>query len=214
MTLQGLKLSTEASKTTDVAVLCKNQRCIVEVMKDTVALQITCDKQPRGYIFHGTAKLLIDAIVETGQGAIGKPIEKTVETSFLMLGQPDDRLKLDAAEDDDFARLGYSDQTAFKQEAERLLDQFFEYSTCRCGRARARNHEGHVFAFQEDAGNLAILFVNGAKMVYKASDQVFVSKDRGTALTQLGIVVVSHPSKHVLIANDCIYIKGTRSGAT
>ncbi|UCB61059.1 MAG: hypothetical protein JSW72_03115 [Candidatus Bathyarchaeota archaeon] len=211
MTWQDRQLATEASKTTETAVLFTNQKCVVETSKGTLTLEITRDNQPRGYIFHGTAKLLIDAIVETGQGAIGKPVEKTVETPFIMLGQPDAPLKLNVAESDDFTRLGYTDQTAFKQEAERLLDRFFRDSTRRCGRVATQNDvEGCIFAFQEDTGELILLVANGAKLVYTAPDQVFVSKGHKTVLTQRGIVAVSRPGKHVLIANDCVHVDRTR----
>ncbi|MGD8545494.1 MAG: hypothetical protein PVH12_04900, partial [Candidatus Bathyarchaeota archaeon] len=50
-------------------------RGTLEIDKNTLAIPIKQDDNSIGYVFSGNGRLLIDAIVETEEGAIGRPVE-------------------------------------------------------------------------------------------------------------------------------------------
>lgn len=80
------KISNEPSKIVEDATLLKNERCIVDALEGTLALPILIDEKVRGYVFHGTGKLVVDSIIETRKGAVGKPTVKNLKRPFMMLG--------------------------------------------------------------------------------------------------------------------------------
>ncbi|MCW3986518.1 MAG: hypothetical protein NWE91_08965 [Candidatus Bathyarchaeota archaeon] len=52
-----------------------------------MALPIVLNDQRKGYIFHGHGKLILDTIVETEKGAIGKSVEKKNQRTLLDAGR-------------------------------------------------------------------------------------------------------------------------------
>lgn len=202
MKQQSYQLDNTVSKTKEDTILWKSEKGLVEITKDTLAAEIILDDQQRGYVFQGSGRLAVDTIVETEEGAFGNPVEKALDTPFLMLGRLEEpNLHLDAANAEDFTRLGYEDQQQFISKAEELLDQFFENSEC--GHKRSRTHitsEGFVFAFPNDS-KLDILVAKHSKIVYTTTDEVFVSKEDKVVLTRHGDIAISKPGKSVFITN-------------
>lgn len=86
MTPKNYELDDVVFKVTKEVRLLQTERGIVELGENALAIPIILNEKPRGYIFHGQGKLLIDAIVETKEGAIGKPIDRELNEPFLMLG--------------------------------------------------------------------------------------------------------------------------------
>jgi hypothetical protein len=202
MKQQSYQLDNTVSKTKEDTILWKSEKGLVEITKDTLAAKIILDGQQRGYVFQGSGRLAVDTIVETEEGAFGNPVEKALDTPFLMLGRLEEpNLHLDAANAEDFTKLGYEDQQQFISKAEELLDQFFENSEC--GHNRSRTHitnEGFVFAFPNDS-KLDILVAKDSKIVYTTTDEVFVSKEDKVVLTRHGDIAISKPGKSFFITN-------------
>jgi hypothetical protein len=62
----------------------------------------------RKVIFHGEGRLILDAIIETKEGVIGKAIEKELKDPFLMLGNTEKiNSFLETANDEDLVKTGY-----------------------------------------------------------------------------------------------------------
>jgi len=93
--------------------------------------------------------------------------------------------------------MSYENQQGFIDKAKDLCDQFFK--------GRVNNHEafgrdhGLIFAFQNEANKLDVLFAKGSKLVYKATDIVFVSNENKVVLKSPGEVVCSSNGKSVII---------------
>ena len=127
MTRQNHQLDNTVSKINEALTLWQTEKCIIEISKNTLAVSIKLDDQERGYIFHGQGRLLLDTIVETEKGAIGKPVEKGLNEPFLMLGDTEEKQRhLTEASEEDFAKMSYEDQQEFVAKAKDLLDRFFE----------------------------------------------------------------------------------------
>ncbi|MDH7564329.1 MAG: hypothetical protein QHH24_05565 [Candidatus Bathyarchaeota archaeon] len=90
MSWHHIHLDKTVLKTKDAVFLWRTERGIVEVAKDTLAISVNSGDKRRGYVFHGQGKFLLDAIVETEEGAVGKSVEKTLKEPFLMLGNTEE----------------------------------------------------------------------------------------------------------------------------
>ena len=198
MIWKKFQLDNSISKVTEAMTLWQTERGITEISKNTLAIPIQLGDQRKGYVFHGQGKLLIDAIVETEEGAIGKSVEKELNEPFLMLGDTEEiRKHLTRAIEEDFAKMGYEKQQGFVDKAEDLCNRFF--------RGRVHSHEGFkedpglIFAFQNEDSKLDILVAKGSKLVYKATGIVFVSNEDKVVLKSPGEVVCTSNGKSVII---------------
>jgi len=198
MIRQNYQLGNSISKATEDITLWQTEKGIIKISKNTLAIPIKLDDKRKGYIFHGHGKLLLDAIVETEEGAIGKPVEKEINEPFLMLGDTEETQQhFSAASKEDFTRMGYENQQGFVAKAEELCNQFFR------GRVHSRRDfgEGHglVFAFQNETSKLDILVARGSKLVYTARGIVFVLSKNNVVLKSPNEVVCSNSGKSVII---------------
>ncbi len=198
MTGKHYQLGNAVSKATEAMTLWKTEKGIIETSNDTLAIPIKLDDEEKGYVLHGNGKLLLDAIVETEEGAIGKPVEKELNEPFIMLGNTKEiREHLTEASEEDFAKMGYENQQELIDKAEDLCDRFF--------RGRIHSHrrfdgdQGLVFAFPNEDNGLDILVAKGSKLVYKARDIMFVSNKDKVVLKTPNEVICKGNGKSVII---------------
>ena len=201
MMWQNYQLDKTISKITEAIKLWQTEKGIIEISKNTLAIPIKLGDQQKGYIFHGDGKLLIDTIVETEEGAIGKPVEKELDEPFLMLGGTEQiQQHFSTTSKEDFTKIGYENPQEFVAKAEDLCDQFFR------GRVHSRQgldeDHGLIFAFQNEASRLDILVTKDSKLVYKAMDIIFVSNENKVVLKSPTEVVCSNNRKSVIIKKD------------
>ncbi|NWG10340.1 hypothetical protein HXY33_01105 [Candidatus Bathyarchaeota archaeon] len=198
MIWQKYKLDNEVLKTNEMLTLWKTENGIVEIDKNAIAIPITSDDARKGYIFHGHGKLLLDTIVETKRGAVGKPVEKEINAPFLMLGEIEKiQQSFSAANGEDLKMMGYKNEQEFRTKAGELFDRFLgrrmmhEHNCC-------GNTSGFIFALPNSDGKLDVLISNDSKLVYKAADQVFVSSKHKTVLKTQNEVIVSNGQKSLV----------------
>lgn len=189
------------SKAIEDVTLWHMEKGLVEISKSTLATSITLDNRRRGYVFHGRGRLLLDAIVDTREGAVGRSIEKQLVRPFLMLGDTEKiQTNLAEANEGDFEEMGYENREEFQAKAEELCDRFLKKGS--------RDHNssigdsGVVFAFQEEDTELDFLVAGGSKLVYTAKDLAFVSEGDRAVLRIPGEVVCSNNRKSVIVKND------------
>jgi len=191
MSWHSYHLGETISKTTEPLKLCETEKCIVETGKDTLAIPVMLNGSLEGYVYHGHSKLVLDTVVETEQGAVGKPVEKEINQPFLMLGNTEIAgPRLSPMSQEDLSRMGYGRQAEFLSNAEDLLNRFFKR-----GRIHEHRHSGNgsVFAFQNEANKLDFLIAGGARLVYKTMNSVFVLNTNNTVLKNLsGVVCISN----------------------
>jgi hypothetical protein len=199
MTWQNYQLGTTISKATEAMKLWQTERGVIEISGDTLLAPIKFNDQEKGYIFHGHGKLLLDAIVETEEGAIGRPVERELDEHFLMLGKTEKiQEHFSVASKEDLTRMGYENQQAFVEGAEDLLDRFFNKGI-RDSCHHFNRENGLVFAFENPTGKLDILVADDSKIVYTAEDVVFVSNESNVVLKSPSKVVCSNNGKSVII---------------
>ena len=191
------ELSNEVLRTNEQLNLWKSDRGSVDIERETLAVAITLDGKPEGYIFSGNGRMILDAIVETDQGAVGKPIEQQLTDPFLMVGNPE------IIEAHSFSAFTGEKQD-FLAKAQDLYHEFFRGGEHFGHGCHHHQHEGLVFAFKNDSGKLDILIPHGSKIVYKAKHIVFISDD--------GEAILKSP-EHTVVSNHgrCIVMKGRGS---
>jgi hypothetical protein len=198
MTWRECQLGSPISKVTETTTLWQTERGIIKISENALAIPIELGDQRKGHVFHGQGKLLLDAIAETDEGAIGKTIEKELDEPFLMLGETAKiGQHLTKASEEDFIKMSYENQQGFIDKAKDLCDQFFK-GTVNNHEAFDRDH-GLIFAFQNEANKLDVLLAKGSKLVYKATDIVFLSNENKVVLKSPGEVVCSSNGKSVII---------------
>jgi len=201
MTWRNFQLGTWISKVTETTTLWRTEIGIIEISENALAIPIELDDQRKGHVFHGQGKLLLDAIAETDKGAVGKSIEKELNEPFLMLGKAEEiGQHLTKASEEDFIKMDYENQQGFIDKAEDLCERFFK-GKVDSHEGFHRNH-GLIFAFQNEANRLDILLAKGSKLVYKATDIVFVSNENKLVLKSPGEVICSNYGKSVIIGRE------------
>jgi len=199
MTWQKYQLDNTISKTSEVLTLCRTERGIIEINTNSLAIPIKLDNQTKGYVFHGHGKLLLDTIVETEEGAIGKPVDREINEPFIMLGNTEEiQRHLNAASTEEMTKMGYENEQDFMTKAEDLFDQFLGQGRTHKHQCCGNNH-GFIFAFSNKTGGLDLLIVNGSNLVYKADDTVFVSNKNKVVMKTLDKVVLLHNGRSFAI---------------
>jgi len=188
MIWQDYQLDDVVSKTMEATVLWQAEKGLVEISKGMLAVAIKLGDKERGYMFHGHGKLVLDTIVETEEGAVGKPTEKEIDNPFLMLGNLEEaKQHLSEASQEDIAKIGYENQQDFLVKSRDLLDRFFKRRGSH-GFHYSSEDRGVIFAFQNENSKFDILVAKGSDIVYKSLGMVFVlNKDKVVLKSSDGI---------------------------
>jgi hypothetical protein len=183
------ELGSAVLQTSAPLTLWRADRGLVEIEKATLAVAVTLNGRPEGYIFGGNGKMILDTIVETEEGAIGKPTEQKLTEPFLTLGIPDDiKSCLVPAVGDELKD--------FMKKAEDLHHQFFgerHHLDLGCYHDR---HGSLIFAFRNDSGRFDLLIPRGSKIVYKAKSMMFISDEKRTIMKSPEHIVLASARKN------------------
>lgn len=198
MTRKGYELENNILQANEAMTLLKMERGIVEISKDALAIPIKLGDERKGYVFHGHGKLVLDTIVETNRGAVGKPIEREISEPFLMLGGTEEiQHNFSAANKDNLKLMNYESEEEFMAKAEKLFESFLGRQIahhCHCG-----SDDGFIFAFSNEVGKSDVLITKGSKLAYKAKDKVFVSNKHKVVLKTPNEVIVSNNHRSFVI---------------
>jgi len=202
MTWQNYQLDNTILKADEALTLWQIEKGIIEISKNTLAIPIKLDKQRKGYVFHGHSKLVLDTIVETQEGAIGKPVEKEINEPFLMIGDTEEiQQHLTIASKEDLTSMGYENEKGFITKAEDLRRKFLGKRRMHAHQCRDENN-GFIFAFPNETGKLDMLIAKGSKLVYKAIDRVFVSTKNKVVLKTPKEVILSSDQRSFVIKKE------------
>lgn len=185
-------------KVTEPFSLFHSDKASIEISKDAFAVPIKLESERIGYVFLGQGKLLVDTIVETEKGALGKPIQRALNEPFLMLGDTDETSRhFSSVNNDDFGRTS-NDEKMVLDRAQEFLDRFS------CGRTMHRHEHmfsgrGLIFAFSDDKDGLDILLSKDSKLVYATKDMSFLTDGDKAILTRSGQVVLSHHGRPFVV---------------
>jgi hypothetical protein len=169
-------LGNQVQKATETVTLWRTENGIVEIDKNTLAIPIRQDDRTRGFVFQGKCKLLLDTIVETERGAIGKPVEKEIAKPFLMLGEQEKiQPHLTTVDKEDLRGMDGETEQELIAEAQKVCDQFFKRGAIHCCSSNFHDEHSVVFAFPNENAKFDTLIANGSKLVYKAVDRVFIT---------------------------------------
>lgn len=176
----------------------------VEIGKGTLAVAVRKQDRKEGYVFLGHGKLLVDTIVETEKGAVGKPVEKELCEPFLMLGNIEEIAKqLATADNDDLTKTGLSEKE-FLDKAQSLLDLFSGKQRIH-GSEHVDDLKSVIFAFSSGDSGLDVLLLKGSKLVYKTKDTTFLSSGHKVVLQSAGQVVLSTDGRSLIVEKPCAH---------
>ncbi|MFP3984971.1 MAG: hypothetical protein ACLFU9_03260 [Candidatus Bathyarchaeia archaeon] len=198
MSRQHYRLGDVVQRTVGDLKLWKSERGLLELGGGALAVPVMLEGQQRGFVFRGRGRLLLDAVVETGKGAMGKPVEMEVSRVFLMLGSVEEvEQQLVEVSSEDLAKVGYKKPQDFVAEAGGLFDKFFHSRKQGC--TDFGGDSGFIFGFLNQADGLDLLVAKGSKLVYKAEDLVFTVDGDKVVLKGPCGTVLSHGRKSVVV---------------
>ena len=207
MRLQDYKLGDKPLKLLQDTTLLKNERCIVNAFKDTLALPIEFDEETLGYVFHGKGKLLIDSIIETRRGAVGKSTERDLKEPFLMLGGTKEiSNSMNPADTSDLSKLGYESAQAFVKSADEACERFFKRKI-RHDHLDFDAKDARLFAFMREEDGYDTLISKRDKLLYTSDEEVYVFKGDKGILKRPGEVVVSKRGKTVCVSDNDVFVE-------
>lgn len=171
-----VKLGSEPQKLAKDATLFRNEKCVISARAGALCLPILKDGTIGGELFVGKGEFMLDAIIETSRGAVGKSIVRSLSPSqpFLMIGDVANlREDLMAVTVQDLADVGYKSVEEFLKTASEALDDFTH---------RRHNHmdierDTRVFAFATEFGKWDFLIAKNDKLVYASKQNVYISRN-------------------------------------
>lgn len=204
MTPKRAKLGNEPSKLTKDLVLLQNEKCIVKAFAGDLTLPILADDATLGYIFFGKGRFTLDAIVETPEGAVGKPLVKDLDTPFIMLGKVCNIANdLTPATVHDISNMGCRNSEEFLAKANEVFSRFsLDYHT-----RFNFEEDSQVFAFANEHDKWDMLISKEDKLVYMSKDKVYISKDKAESvdISPAGVLVAER-GKTIVIGKNNILI--------
>ncbi|MCK5592902.1 hypothetical protein KAI31_02265 [Candidatus Bathyarchaeota archaeon] len=148
---------------------------------------------------------MVDSIIETTKGAVGKPTVKDLKHPFMMLGGAEEiKDSLRPADTSDLQNAGYERVDAFIEHAEKLCGRLLKEKHCHVD---FNGKDSRLFAFLNEEGRLDILVSKNDKLVYKSEKKVYISKGSKSVLKRPQEIIVSRKGKTVVIANNDILIE-------
>jgi hypothetical protein len=197
------ELDSTISRTTEPFVLWQAEKGLVAIGKEALAVAIKLGDKHEGHVFHGKAKLLLDTIVETEEGAIGRSVEREVNEPFLMLGNTEEvQRHLSEANNEDLKKMGYENPQGFEVRARDVFGRFFKKGHVHSWQC-IDERDGSIFAFPNETNRFDILVLDGSKLVYKTADVVFIADGTKVILKSPKQLVVSTGRKPISIVKPC-----------
>ncbi len=205
MKWQDFQLDDTISKTKEALTLWQTERGSIEIGQDSLVYPIRLDDQQKGYVFHGHCKFLLDTIVETNEGAIGKSVEREVNTPFLMLGNTEKiHQHLSIASEEDLAKMAYANKQEFVVKATNLLNRFFKKG----GKSQCYSGKGHglTFAFQDEDNGFELLLPSDGNVTYVTKSKIYILSGNRQLLMGSDEMVISKRGNLVIIKDGQILI--------
>jgi hypothetical protein len=182
--------------------LFQNERCIMKIFKPSLALPIMRESEVVGYVFHGEGKLVIDAVIETPRGAIGRPVEHKIETPFIMLAPFKKvrklREELVSAIISDLKQKGYESLGEFIKAARELCSQTFRKT---CFGIFPENRR-HIFAFKREDRRIDLLVSKDDKLAYISGEKLFAFKRGKSVIIKPGKLLIAKSNRALVVSRS------------
>ncbi|MEM2118676.1 MAG: hypothetical protein QW840_00945 [Candidatus Bathyarchaeia archaeon] len=201
MNWRGYELEEAVLKANEAIMLWKTENGIVEIGKNTLAVPLKKQGKISGFVFHGNCKFMLDTIVETKKGAVGKSVEKEITEPFLVLKDAEElRQKLGAVNKEELESMNYESEKEFIAKAKALCDRFFGENEMqrRVGLHGEWEGKGVMFAFPRNE-SFDLLIAKDSKLVYRAADKVFLSNNGKVILKTTEDTVIARNGNSLLV---------------
>ncbi len=142
----------ELSVTTQVCSVLDSDICRVELASGSLWTPVRQDERTVGLAAFGRGHLVLDAILETDEGAVGESVTVYLEGAHVILGGVLPQSESRPATDDDVSDAGFSELSELHRTATDLLDepafQQLEYTSSR-----------HRLVFGTESAGRRVIFV-------------------------------------------------------
>lgn len=169
-----IKLGKQPSKLSKDLTLLQNEKCLITVRGGTLALPILVEGNPRGYFFIGMGQFILDAIIDTPKGAIGKSLFADLNRPFLMFSADNTIVEdLVPASDQDVSNIGNANLEDFLLKA----NDVFAHITMVHNKYLKVEKGTQMFAFFSPDKTWDILLAKEDKLIFTSRNKVYIFKD-------------------------------------
>jgi len=197
-------LGNDIYKVTQETTLIRNSKCLITIQEGTLATPIYVRDKPAGYVFHGVGRFGLDAIIETRQGALGKPIAKELGDPFIMFARGDFSSFMSSVTAEDLVRMGYENAEVFIEKALKVCKSFLDHG--RHVNLGSWPNDKKIFAFPQN-DKFEILMSSDESTTYVTKGGVYVFRGNGQVLTGPREIVVAKHGRLVAIKDGQILVK-------
>ena len=143
-------------------------------------------------MIHGPAEYIIDAIVDTSEGAIGQSFKGETKGFKLYLGGTNLEEASTIATQQDLQRLGFDSREAFTTAANTALDRLLD--SCSSNIEYTQDPQQGILMWREEDRKRNIIFANRDKTGFIQEGKVFLASGKGNVYVSDGTVILG--SKH------------------
>jgi hypothetical protein len=200
MILDKIELENTILKLNQQETLWQADKGVVKANEGTLIVPIRKGDTRIGYILLGDCTLILDTIVETLQGAVGKPIEEQLKDPFLMLAQ-DSSLRSTNADTEDIVKMGYKDTQDFKDKIGTLANHVLGDRHIGC-HYHSPNSQSRIFIFTKDDHKFGILVATSSHVVYKTKGLTFIANENHIILKSPETTTIASSRGHPTICTS------------
>jgi hypothetical protein len=198
MMWENYKLDDKVLELDEDMTLYRSDKVLVNLSKGTRVIAVKRKDRVEGLVFLGHGRLIVDTIVETENGALGKPTERELSDPFFMLGPVEETLKhLREANNEDLQRNGVKTDDLFAK-ARNLVDKL-QGGRALCSFNCHNEQKWLVFAFATDEDRLDVLVLNDSRIVFESKGVSFVSIGNHSVLKSADQVVLATNGRSVFV---------------
>ena len=143
-------------------------------------------------MIHGPAEYVIDAIVDTSEGAIGQSFKGETKGFKLYLGGTNLEEASAIATQQDLQRLGFDSKEAFTTAAKAALDGLLD--NCSCNIEYTQEPQHGILIWREEDRKRNIIFADRDKTGFIQEGKVFLASGKRNIYVSDGTVILS--SRH------------------
>jgi len=187
--LTSAKVASDIYVTQQAVELVSTDKCLATIDPGSLWAKVSEDGKETGAVVLGGGVYVVDAIVETGNGATGRSFKGSLTGFKLYLGKTDLNSSSRIASGEEIESQGHSQQ-GFTESAQAFLD-----TQIKGRRSEARNISpipGQGFLqWEGEDGKSNVLFADGHRVGYIHGGDVYVAHGKKTVFVKDGSVIVA-----------------------
>lgn len=184
-----LEAGIEVKTTTKPLELLSSEKALVKIDARCLWTEVLEDQRKIGAVIHGPAEYIIDAIVDTREGAMGQSFKGEIKGFKLYLGGTNLEEASAIATQQDLQRLVFDNREAFITAANTALDRLLD--SCSCKIEQTQEPQQGILMWEEEGRKRNAIFANRDNTGFIQRGKVFLASGKRNVYVSDGTVILS-----------------------